>query len=73
MKGTCAFKSKHLNLIECQMCVDQYTGSTKTKFRSRANNYKSTQAKFSHREAVPKQTLKQKVFMIITVQIDIMA
>ena len=55
------------------MCVDQYTGSTKTKFRSRANNYKSTQAKVSHREAVPKQTLKQNVFMIITVKIDIMA
>ena len=73
MKGTCTFKGKHLNLIEYQMCVDQYTGSTKTKFRSRANNYKSTQAKFSHREAVPKQTLKQNVFMIITVKIDIMA
>ena len=68
MKGTCTFKSKHL---ECQIYVDQYTISTKTKFRSRANN--STQGKFSHREAVPKQTLKQKVFMIITVQIDIMA
>ena len=28
--------------IECEICGEQYTGSTKTKFRSRANNYKST-------------------------------
>ena len=27
-------------LIECRVCGEQYTGSTKTKFRSRANNYK---------------------------------
>ena len=26
-------------LIECEICGEQYTGSTKTKFRSRANNY----------------------------------
>ena len=25
-------------LIECEICGDQYTGSAKTKFRSRANN-----------------------------------
>ena len=32
-------------LIECEICGGQYTGSTKTKFRSRADNYKSTQRK----------------------------
>ena len=47
-------------LIECEICGEQYTGSTKTKFRSRANNYKSTQRKFVNKEAVPKQALKQK-------------
>ena len=39
-------------LIECKICGEQYTGSTKTKFRSRANNYKSTQRKFMNKEAV---------------------
>ena len=33
-------------LIECNICCEQCTGSTETKFRSRANNYKSTQRKF---------------------------
>ena len=52
-------------LIECEICGEQYTGSTKTKVRSRANNYKiykSTQRKFVNKEAVPKQALKQKRF-----------
>ena len=49
-------------LIECEIRGEQYTGSTKTKFRSRANNYKSTQRKFVNKEVVPKQTLKQKRF-----------
>ena len=49
-------------LIECEICGQQYTGSTKPKFRSRANNYKSTQRKFVNKEAVPKQALKQKRF-----------
>ena len=39
-------------LTECKICGEQYTGSTKTKFRSRANNYKSTQRKFMNKEAV---------------------
>ena len=30
-------------LIECKICGEQYTGSAKIKFRSRANNYKCTQ------------------------------
>ena len=49
-------------LIECEICGEQYTGSARTKFRSRANNYKSTQRKFVNKEAVPKQALKQKGF-----------
>ena len=32
------------------------------KFRSRANNYKSTQRKFVNKVAVPKRALKQKCF-----------
>ena len=49
-------------LIECEIRGEQYTGSTKTKFRSRTNNYKSTQRTFVNKEAVPKQALKQKRF-----------
>ena len=49
-------------MVECEICGEQYPGSTKRKFRSRANNYKSTQRKFVNKEAVPKQTLKQKRF-----------
>ena len=29
-------------LIECRVCRKQYNSSTVTKFRARANNYKST-------------------------------
>ena len=47
-------------LIECEIWGDQYTGSTKTKFRSRADNYNSTQRKFVNKDAVPKKALKQK-------------
>ena len=46
-------------VIECEICGEHYTGSTKIKFRSRANNYKSTQRKFVNKGAVPKQALKQ--------------
>ena len=49
-------------LIECKICGEQYTGSTKTKLRCRTNNYKSTQRKFMNKEAVPKQALEQKRF-----------
>ena len=49
-------------IIECEICGEQYTGSRKIKFRSRANNYKSTQRKFVNKEAVPMQDLKQKTF-----------
>ena len=49
-------------LTECEIYGEQCTGSTKTTFWSRANNYKSTQRKFVNKEAVPKQALKQKRF-----------
>ena len=42
-------------LIECEICGEQYAGCTKTKFRSMANNYKSTQRKIVNKEAVPIQ------------------
>ena len=44
-------------LIECEIYGEEYTGSTKVKFRSRANNYKSTQRRFMNKEAVLKQAL----------------
>ena len=49
-------------LLECEICGEQYTGSTKTKFRSTANNYESTHRKFVNKEAVPIQALRQKLF-----------
>ena len=49
-------------MIESEICGEKYTGSTKAKFRSGANNYKSTQRKFLNKEAIPKQALKQKRF-----------
>ena len=49
-------------LIQCEICGEQYTGSTKTKFRCRANNDKSMQRKFVNKGTVLKQALKQKCF-----------
>ena len=46
-------------LIECQIWDEKYAGSTKTKLRSRASNYKSKHRKFMDKEAVPKQAVKQ--------------
>ena len=54
------------------MCGDQYTGSTKTKFRSRANNYESTQRKFINKEALPKQDLKQKLYKNAQVKLNML-
>ena len=51
-----------VNVIECHTCGEQYTGSTQTKFRFRANKYKSTQRSFVNKETVPNQALKQKRF-----------
>ena len=62
-------------LIGCEICGEQYTDSTETKFRSRANNYKSSQRKFVNKEAVSKKLFPENknVFMNITAQIYIMA
>ena len=49
-------------LTECNQCWKQYTGSSKTKFRYRANSYKSTHLKFKNEKQVPKEALKQKHF-----------
>ena len=49
-------------LIECNQCWKQYTSSFKTKFRYRANNYKSTHHRFKNKKQVPKEALKQKLF-----------
>ena len=51
-----------ITFIECRICGEQYTGSTKTKFRSRTNKNKNTRRKFVNKEAVRKQALKQKRF-----------
>ena len=51
-------------LIECQIYGEQYNGSTKRKFRSRANNCKSMQRKFVNTKAVPKRALKPKRFHV---------
>ena len=49
-------------LIEYNQCWKQYTGSSKIKFRYRANNYKSTHDKFKNKKQVLKVALKQKIF-----------
>ena len=51
-------------LIECEICGEQYTGSTKIKFRSRANKmkYKRTQKKVFEQRGSSKASLKAKCF-----------
>ena len=51
-----------VSFIECNQFWKQYTGSTKTKIRYRANNYKSTNLKFKDKKQVPKEALKQNIF-----------
>ena len=50
LKNTSTFKSKHL--IECRVWRKEYNGSTVTKFRARANNYKSMHRNF-RKEQIP--------------------
>ena len=45
-----------------QNVINVGTGSCKTKFRCRANSYKSTHLKFKNEKQVPKEELKQKHF-----------
>ena len=49
-------------IIECRTCKKPYIGSTTTKFRYRANNYKSIFRKFENKKVVPKQALNQRNF-----------
>ena len=55
IKKKCNCKSKMaVYLIECKICGEEYTGSTKTMLGSWENDYKSTQRKFMNKEAVQK-------------------
>ena len=49
-------------LIECRVCGKQYNGRTVTKFRARANNYKSTHRNFRKEQKLSNQALDQKRF-----------
>ena len=49
-------------LIECRVCGKQYNGSTVTKFRARANNYKSTHRNFRKEQILSNQARNQKRF-----------
>ena len=49
-------------LIECRVCGKQYNGSTVTKFRARANNYKSTHCNFRKEQILSNQARNQKRF-----------
>ena len=47
--------------IECYLFTEQYAGSTKTTFQSKANNHKSTHRNFMSKKETPRQALKQKL------------
>ena len=49
-------------LIECRVCGKQYDGSTITKSRARANNYKSTHHNFQKEQILSSQARNQKRF-----------
>ena len=72
LKGPLDCNSNHvIYLFECKKCQYRfpYVGSTKTKFRYRINNYKSTHRKFRKKYVekdlaivIKKSALKQKLF-----------
>ena len=72
LKGPLDCNSNHvIYLFECKQCPYRfpYVGSTKTKFRYRINNYKSTHRKFRKKYVekdltvvIKKSELKQKLF-----------
>ena len=78
LKGPLDCNSNHvIYLFECKQCQYRlpYVGSTKTKFRYRINNYKSTHRKFRKKYVekdlaivIKKSELKQKTFTNTTVQ-----
>ena len=49
-------------LIECRICGKQYNGSTVTKFRARANNYKIKQRNCRKEQILSYQACNQKRF-----------
>ena len=48
--------------IECRVSSKQYNGSTVTKFRARANNYRSMHRSFWKEQTLSNQALNQKRF-----------
>ena len=57
-------------LIECDKCREQYTGSTKTKFRYRANNY---HASCFHIHQAYTITLTRSTHYIITTEFKLLS
>ena len=49
-------------LIECSVFRKKYNGSTVTKVRARANNYKSTHRNFRKKQKLSNQARNQKHF-----------
>ena len=49
-------------MLGCRVCKKQCNGSTVTKFRARANNYKGTHRNFQKEQKLSKQTRDQKRF-----------
>ena len=49
-------------LIECRVYGKQYNGSTVTKFRARANSYKSTHRNFRKEQILSNQARNEKRF-----------
>ena len=57
-------------MIECRVCRKQYNDSIVTKFRARANNYKSTHRNFRKEQVLSNQARNQKRFHKHYLQID---
>ena len=57
-------------LIECRVCRKKYNGSTVTKFRARANNYKGTHRNFRKQQKLLNQARNQKRFQEYYLQND---
>ena len=58
-------------LKQCKVCGKQYKGSTVTKFRATANNYKNTYCSFKKEQKQSNQTHNQKVFIKIISRVNI--
>ena len=49
-------------MTKCRVCRNKYDGSTVTKFRATANNYKSTYRNFWKEQILSNQACNQKRF-----------